>query len=90
METDRFELVAAPLLGHYLDCSDDVIEAALACQRSGIYGHSKRLGDVLLERRDISPEALRQGLIAQRVERLRRCALFVDFDRQALTGIFRR
>lgn len=73
-------------LGHYLDCPDEYIESALASQLSAAIG-GKRLGEVLLQDRLISQEQLDQGLIAQRVDRLRRCPLFADFSRANLERV---
>ncbi len=47
----------------------------------------KRLGEVLLEHRLITPEELEASLRAQRVDRLRSCSLFADFPSEALAKL---
>ena len=79
-------------LGEYLDCSNQVIQAALSKQSSGQDGAAgKRLGELLLEDEAISLDALLAGIQAQRVDRLRACPLFTslpDNDLAELSAVF--
>lgn len=79
-------------LGEYLDCSNQVIQAALSKQSGGQDGASgKRLGELLLEDEAISLDALLAGIQAQRVDRLRACPLFTslsDNDLAELSSVF--
>ena len=77
--------IARPL-GDYLDCPREAIDALIASQ-AGPMARGKRLGEVLLEGRLVSAEALHRGLRAQRVDRLRGCPLFADFDRRELQKV---
>ena len=83
---------AAARLGQYLPCSSETIEAALRHQATS-FGPSvhKRLGEVLVEGEVISTEDLLAGIRAQRMDRLRRCALFDGFaerDLRVLSDVF--
>ena len=79
-------------LGEYLDCSNQVVQAALSNQSSGQDGAAgKRLGELLLEDEAISLDALLAGIQAQRVDRLRACPLFTslpDNDLAELSAVF--
>ena len=79
-------------LGEYLECSNQVLQAALSRQGSAGEGDSgKRLGELLLEDEAISLDALLAGIQAQRVDRLRACPLFTslsDDDLAELSAVF--
>lgn len=64
----------APRLGAYLDCSPQALETALGRQVEP--DAAKRLGEVLLDAREISRDNLLSSIHAQRVDRLRACVLF--------------
>lgn len=78
-------------LGEYLECSQEVIQAALARQRRGPDGQgvvtAKRLGELLLEDEAISLDALLAGIQAQRVDRLRSCPLFTSLSNDDLAEL---
>lgn len=75
-------------LGEYLDCPNQVIQAALARQSSA-RGDSagKRLGELLLEAEAISLDALLAGIQAQRIDRLRACPLFNSLSNDDLAEL---
>jgi GAF domain-containing protein len=79
-------------LGEYLECSNELIQAALSKQSSGQDGAAgKRFGELLLEDEAISLDALLAGIQAQRVDRLRACPLFTslsDDDLAELSAVF--
>jgi GAF domain-containing protein len=79
-------------LGEYLDCSRQVVQAALSKQSSRQGGaRGKRLGELLLDDGTISLHALLAGVQAQRVNRLRACPLFAflsDNDLAELSAVF--
>jgi GAF domain-containing protein len=75
-------------LGEYLECSSQVIRAALAKQGAGQHGAAgKRLGEILLEDEAISLDALLAGVQAQRVDRLRACPLFTSLSHDDLAEL---
>ncbi len=77
---------AARRLGSYLGCPKKAIESALA--RQGMHGGAgKRLGQLLLETRDISAGELQSGVRAQRLDRLRACPLFANLSDEELAKI---
>ncbi len=70
-----------PRLGEYLGLESGIIESALAERASGARGvASARLGEVLLHRGDIDRRRLDEAVRAQRVDRLRACALFASLS----------
>lgn len=76
-----------PRLGSYLPCSMPSLQEALAKQAGAPDTSRKRLGALLVEARTISPEQLQACLDVQRVDRLRRCALFANFPRNELAEL---
>jgi len=78
-------LESSPRLGSYLPCSTPSLREALATQSGA--GPRKRLGDLLVEVGTISADELNACLEAQRVDRLRRCALFANFSRNDLVRL---
>ena len=78
-------------IGEYLDCSRADIEWALSVQATeSAAGNTKRLGEILLAREEITEEDLKQALKKQRVDRLRRCSLLEDLSQDDLTSISER
>lgn len=80
-------LESSPRLGSYLPCSTPSLREALAAQTGVNAGPRKRLGALLVEVGTISAEELEASLEAQRVDRLRRCALFANFPRSDLVRL---
>ncbi len=65
------------LIGEYLPCPPAEIDWALLVQSAELAsGNLRRLGDILIEREQITREDLRDALDRQRVDRLRRCSFF--------------
>lgn len=83
METAVLE--SSPRLGSYLPCPTPSLREALAAQAGA--APRKRLGTLLVEVGTISAEQLEACLEAQRVDRLRRCALFANFPRSDLVRL---
>jgi len=80
-------LESSPRLGSYLPCSTPSLQEALEAQAGPNAGPRRRLGDLLVEVGTISAEQLQDCLAAQRVDRLRRCALFASFPRDDLVRL---
>lgn len=80
-------LESSPRLGSYLPCPTPSLREALAAQSGSSAGPRKRLGALLVEVGTISAEQLDACLEAQRVDRLRRCALFANFPRSDLVRL---
>lgn len=85
------QAMAAPSpkrLGLYLGCDQAILDQALARQQQlAAQGRFKRLGQVLLELRLVSREALRTALYAQRLDRLRHCAVFAGLAEHELRAL---
>jgi len=68
-------------IGAYLSCPTDAIEWAVAVQAAELAsGGVKPIGEILLEREQITREQLKDALARQRIDRLRQCALFADMS----------
>lgn len=80
-------LESSPRLGSYLPCPTPTLREALAAQAGSSAGPRKRLGALLVEVGGISAEQLEACLEAQRVDRLRHCALFANFPRSDLVRL---
>ncbi|MBL7212085.1 MAG: GAF domain-containing protein [Desulfobacteraceae bacterium] len=73
-------------LGEYLECDSELIGHTLARQSQETRkGHRKRLGELLVEEKAVTPEVLQEALLEQRLDRLQCCALFsgISFDELA-------
>ena len=79
------ELLKAKKIGLYLGCDPAVLAQALTWQQQlAAQGIHKRLGEVLLERRLVNRDTLWTALQAQRLDRLRSCAVFAGLDEPEL------
>jgi len=64
-------------IGEYLECNPEAIPRALDVQKNLCAGgKSKRLGEILLHLKEITPEKLSKALILQRIARLKKSSLF--------------
>ena len=83
------ELHGVEKIGAYLGCDPALLEQALARQRQwAAQGLRKRLGELLLELQLMSGDSLWAALRAQRLDRLRRCALSVNVGSRKLHQYF--
>ena len=72
-------------IGAYLGCDPALLEQALARQRQwAAHGLRKRLGEILLELQLMSDDTLWAALRAQRLDRLRGCAVFAGLETHEL------
>jgi hypothetical protein len=68
-------------IGEYLSVPSSSIEWAISVQNAEMAsGNVKPIGEILIEREQISREDLLNALEQQRVDRLRRCALFAGLS----------
>jgi len=75
-------------IGEYLPCPAAVIDWAASVQSAELAaGNLRRLGEILIEREQITKEELRDALEIQRVDRLRRCPLFESLSGEDLRTI---
>ncbi len=75
-------------IGEYLSCPPAEIDWALLVQNAELAsGNLRRLGDILVEREQITKEELRAALELQRIDRLRRCPLFESLSSNELRNI---
>jgi adenylate cyclase len=65
-------------LGEYMECPPEVIREALSRQErlTANLADRKRLGELLVEEKFVTPEDLRAAIFRQRLDRLQTCALF--------------
>ncbi len=78
-------------IGEYLQVPPSVIDWAISVQREELsFGNVKPIGEILLEREQITYENLMDALARQRVDRLRQCALFADLSDADLEWISKR
>jgi len=88
MAEQAAELLRAQRIGLYLGCDPAVLSQGLAWQQQlAAQGSHKRLGEILLELQMVSRDTLGAALQAQRLDRLRRCAVFAGLDAQELTTL---
>ena len=82
------ELHGVDKLGAYLGCDPTLLDQALAWQQQwAAQGLRKRLGELLLELHLISSDLLWAALHAQRLARLRQCAVFAEIETHALEAL---
>ncbi|MFH1136042.1 MAG: GAF domain-containing protein [Pseudomonadota bacterium] len=63
--------------GEYLSREKKDVSQALELQRwMAAQGQSKRLGEILLDQKNVTPEEVRAAALAQRLDRLRCCSIF--------------
>ena len=75
-------------IGLYLGCDRAILDQALVWQQQwAAQGLYKRLGEVLLEQRLVSRETFWAALQAQRLDRLRHCAVFAGLDERELKAL---
>jgi adenylate cyclase len=72
------------LLGFYGEALDQVLELQRQLAERGIH---KRLGELLLELRNVNPEALVAAVTRQRQERLQNCRVFRRLSSEELAAI---
>ncbi len=88
MAEQATELLRAQRIGLYLGCDPTVLSQGLVWQQQlAAQGRHKRLGEILLERQMVSRDTLGAALQAQRLDRLRRCAVFAGLDAQELATL---
>jgi adenylate cyclase len=80
---------AAKRLGEYMECPPEVIDQALARQSklSDTLTQKKRLGELLLDEKAITPEDLQAAIFRQRLDRLQSCPLFTGVSLGELVKI---
>ena len=82
------ELHGVAKIGVYLGCDPALLDQALAWQRHwAARGLRKRLGELLLEWQLMSPDTLWAALCAQRLDRLRQCAVFDGLETHELEAL---
>jgi len=82
------ELHSAEKIGAYLGCDPALLDQALAWQQQwAARGLRKRLGELLLELQLMSDDTLWTALRAQRLDRLRSCAVFAGLETHALKAL---
>jgi CRP-like cAMP-binding protein len=82
------ELHSAGKIGAYLGCDPALLDQALARQQQwAARGLRKRLGELLLELQLMSGDTLWTALRAQRLDRLRSCAVFAGLETHELTAL---
>ncbi len=75
-------------IGAYLSVPPSIIDWAIAVQNEELsIGNAKPIGEILIEREQISYEDLRTALESQRRDRLRQCTLFADLTDSDLAHI---
>jgi CRP/FNR family transcriptional regulator, cyclic AMP receptor protein len=82
------ELHSAGKIGAYLGCDPALLDQALTCQQQwAARGLRKRLGELLLELQLMSGDTLWTALRAQRLDRLRSCAVFAGLETHELKAL---
>ena len=82
------ELHSAGKIGAYLGCDPALLDQALARQQQwAARGLRKRLGELLLELQCMSDDTLWTALRAQRLDRLRSCAVFAGLETHELEAL---
>jgi hypothetical protein len=82
------ELHSVGKIGAYLRCDPALLDQALAWQQQwAARGLHKRLGELLLELQFMSPDMLWTALRAQRLDRLRSCAVFAGLETHELKAL---
>ena len=75
-------------IGAYLGCDPALLDQALAWQQQwAARGLRKRLGELLLELQFMSGDTLWAALRAQRLDRLRSCAIFAGLETHELEAL---
>ncbi len=75
-------------IGQYLDCDPDVIQQTLKKQLAEMNAtQAKMLGELLIDARAISPEALNKAVLRQRLDRLRGCEIFSGLNYDELVKV---
>lgn len=75
-------------LGEYLECNPKAILDALVRQsRLAAEGQRKQLGELLVEKKAITPDALKEAILKQRLDRLQCCPVFSGMGLDELTKI---
>ena len=75
-------------IGAYLGCDPTLLDQALAWQQHwAAQGLRKRLGELLLELQLMSDDMVRAALRAQRLDRLRQCAVFAGLETHELEAL---
>jgi hypothetical protein len=78
-------------IGEYLPCPQSDIDWALSVQAmESALGNSKRLGEILIGREDVTHEVLAGALESQLIDRLRLSSLLEDLSRDTLARIGRQ
>jgi CRP-like cAMP-binding protein len=82
------ELHSVGKIGAYLGCDPALLDQALAWQQHwAAQGLRKRLGELLVELQLMSSDLLRAALHAQRLDRLRQCAVFAGLETHELEAL---
>jgi CRP-like cAMP-binding protein len=82
------ELHGVEKIGAYLGCDPALLDQALAWQQQwAARGLRKRLGELLLELQLLSGDLLWTALRAQRLDRLRKCAIFAGLEAHELEAL---
>jgi adenylate cyclase len=82
------ELHGVDKIGAYLGCDPTLLAQALAWQQQwAARGLRKRLGELLLELQLMSGDLLWAALRAQRLDRLRKCAVFAGLETHELEAL---
>ena len=82
------ELHSIKKIGAYLGCDPGLLDQALAWQQHwAAQGLRKRLGELLSELQLMSGDTLWAALRAQRLDRLRQCAVFTGLETHELEAL---
>jgi len=82
------ELHSVGKIGAYLGCDPALLDQALVWQQQwAARGLRKRLGELLLELQLLSGDILCAALRAQRLDRLRKCAVFAGLETHELEAL---
>src|SRR5262249_45719840 len=82
------EMHGVEKIGAYLGCDHALLDQALAWQQQwAAQGLRKRLGELLLESQLMSGDRLWAALRAQRLARLRKCAVFAGLETHELEAL---
>ena len=75
-------------LGEYLNCEPGVMDRVLKRQQElAESGEKRRLGELLIQEKALSPEILWNGILAQRLDRLSSCPIFEGLGRDELMNV---
>ncbi|MBN1102259.1 MAG: GAF domain-containing protein [Deltaproteobacteria bacterium] len=88
MKDEKQKNALSRKLGEYLCCEPSIIEEALDRQRNlSQEGVRRRLGELLVQERLVSPEELWGAILDQRLDRLKGCAIFYGLSTEELLNI---